>query len=120
MKEYEATEQAYKNGYEAGKKSVAKTNYSLYWAVAIKNSICVICWTALAIIFHKWWIALFGALFITSIETKNKSYRVCDRCGKHSPYADSYNDALDKAKAAGWIHHADGNKDYCPECKMNF
>ena len=117
MREYDATELAYKNGFEAGKKSVAKTNYSLYWSVAIKNSICVICWTALAIIFSKWWIALFGVLFLTSIGTKHKSYRVCDRCGKHSPNANNYNDALDKAKAAGWIHHVDGNKDYCPECK---
>ena len=92
-------------------------NKNLYWSVAIKNSICVICWTALAIIFHKWWIALFGVLFLTSIETKHKSYRVCDGCGKLSPYADNYNDALDKAKAAGWVHIVDGNRDYCSECK---
>lgn len=38
-------------------------NKNAWWAWAIKNSICVICWTALAIIFHKWWIALFAALF---------------------------------------------------------
>lgn len=119
MRNIDATELAYKNGYEAGKKSATKTNYSLYWSVAIKNSICVICWVALAIIFHKWWIALFGALFLTSV-TAHRYYRVCDRCGKHSPDADSYNAALDKAKAAGWIHHVDGNRDYCPECKMDF
>lgn len=41
----------------------------------------------------------------------------CDKCGKHSEYADSYDAALDKAKKAGWIHYADGNKDYCPECR---
>lgn len=117
MKNFEASELAYKNGFETGKKSVAKTNYSLYWAVAIKNSICVICWTILAIIFGKWWIALFGALFLTSIDTNHKSYRVCDRCGKHSPYADSHNEALEKAKANGWIHYVDGNKDYCLVCK---
>ena len=118
MRNIDATEQAYKNGYEAGKKSASKTNYSLYWAVAIKNSICVICWTALAIIFHKWWIALFGALFLTSIGASRKYYRVCDGCGKHSPCADNYNEALEKAKANGWVHYVDGNKDYCPECKM--
>lgn len=119
MKNFEATELAYKNGYEAGRKDISKTYKHIYWSVAIKNSICVICWTALAIIFHKWWIALFGALFITSISggTIKKYYRVCDRCGKHSEYTDSYNEALDKAKAAGWIHFADTNKDYCPECK---
>ena len=92
---------------------------NIYWSIAIKNSICVICWTALAIIFHKWWIALFGVLFLTSFTTttERKHYRVCDGCGRLSPYADSYNGALDKAKAAGWIHNADGNKDYCPECQ---
>lgn len=97
-------------------------NKNFHWSIAVKNSICVICWTALAIIFHKWWIALFGVLFLTSYETQavKKYYRVCDGCGKHSEYADSYNEALDKAKAAGWVHQTDGNKDYCPGCKMEF
>ncbi len=97
-------------------------NKSTLWAIAIKNSICVICWTALAIIFHKWWIALFGILFLTSFstETIKKYYRVCDECGKHSEYADSYNGALDKAKAAGWVHYVDSNKDYCPICQRVF
>ena len=96
-------------------------NKSTWWAWAIKNSICVICWTALAIIFHKWWIALFAALFLSGFTTQDvKKYRrICDGCGKHSPYADSYNEALDKAKAAGWVHIVDGNKDYCPECRGN-
>lgn len=89
-------------------------------AIAIKNSICVICWTVLAIIFNKWWIALFAALFLTSYETKKQYWRTCDGCGKHSPDADSYNEALDKAKASGWIHCVDGNKDYCPSCQMEF
>lgn len=90
------------------------------WAWAIKNSICVICWTALAIIFNKWWIALFAILFMSSMQTKIKSYKICDKCGKHSPYGDSYNEALDKAKEAGWIHCADDNKDYCPECRQEY
>lgn len=71
----------------------------------------------MAIIFHKWWIALFAGLFLSDLKSNNKHYRVCDGCGKHSPYADSYNEALDKAKAAGWVHYVDCNKDYCPECK---
>ena len=90
---------------------------SIYCACLIKNSICVICFTVLAVIFHKWWIVLFSALFLSDLKTTHQSYRVCDGCGKHSPYADSYNEALDKAKAAGWVHYVDGNKDYCPECK---
>lgn len=47
-------------------------NKSLIWAWAIKNSIVIIAWTALAIIFHKWWITLFAALFISGLETKYK------------------------------------------------
>lgn len=88
-----------------------------WWAWTIKNSISVICWVVLGIIFNKWWIALFGLLFMSDFQTKHKSYRICDKCGKHSPYADSYNDALDKAKEEGWIHCVDGNKDYCPDCQ---
>lgn len=45
-------------------------NTSAYWAWAIKNSICVICWTVLAVVFNKWWIALFGALFLSDIKYK--------------------------------------------------
>lgn len=92
-------------------------NKSIIWAWAIKNSICVICFAVLAIVFHKWWIILFSALFLSELKTAHQSYRVCDGCGKHSPYADSYNEALDKAKTAGWVHYVDGNKDYCPECQ---
>lgn len=94
-------------------------NKSALWAWAIKNSVCVICWVVLAIVFNKWWIALFSILFLCSpqTETVKKYYRICDKCGKHSEYADSYNYALDKAKKAGWVHYVESNKDYCPECK---
>ena len=37
------------------------------WGVALKNSIAIICWALLAVHFDKWWIALFGALFLTSV-----------------------------------------------------
>ena len=94
-------------------------NKSFVWAWAFKNIVAIIAWTALAILFNKWWIALFALLFVSGIQTKTNSYRVCDGCGKHSPYANSYNEALDKAKEAGWIHYVDGNKDYCPECAKN-
>ena len=86
------------------------------WALMLKNIIVVLIWGALAVLFDKWWIALFGLLFMSYVEVRHKSYRVCDGCGKHSPYANSYNEALDKAKEAGWIHYVDGNIDYCPEC----
>lgn len=90
----------------------------MIWAWAIKNSVCIICWTVLAIVFDKWWIALFASFFLSGLKTKYKSYRVCDKCGKHSPYADNYNEALDKAKESGWVHYVDGNKDYCPDCQQ--
>lgn len=90
---------------------------NIYVATLFKNSICVICWTILAIVFDKWGIALFALLFMTGVHTNHYSYRVCDKCGKHSPYANSYNEALEKAKEAGWIHCADSNRDYCPDCQ---
>lgn len=89
----------------------------LIWAWAVKNSICIICWTYLAIAFDKWWIALFCLLFMSSLKTQGQYYRVCDKCGKHSEYADSYNKALEKAKNSGWVHYVGDNRDYCPDCK---
>ena len=124
MKNYEATEAAYNNGYKAGTKDVAKAiiqaNNRVFWSVAITNIIVLICFIVLAVVFSKWWIVLFSVLFMSYIKKQNahKYYRICDRCGKHSEYADSYNEALEKAKANGWIHYVDGNKDYCPECQM--
>lgn len=92
-------------------------NKSIWWALTIKNSICTICWVTLAIVFHKWWIALFSILFWSYLKTGPAYYRICDTCGKQSEYAESYNEALYKARRAGWIHYAEENKDYCPECK---
>lgn len=94
-------------------------NKNVWWAWAIKNSISVICWVVLAIVFNKWWIALFAGLFISSLQTgvTGGHYRICDKCGKHSPYAATYNEALDKAAELGWVHYVEGNKDYCPECQ---
>lgn len=43
---------------------------SIYWAVLIENSIIMICWTALAIYFGKWWIALFAALCFSNLKWK--------------------------------------------------
>ena len=94
-------------------------NKGAWWAWAVKNSVCLICWTALAIVFNMWWIALFSMLCMSSLhtETVHKRYRKCDKCGTHSPYADSETEALEKAKEAGWAHYEDGNRDYCPDCR---
>lgn len=51
-------------------------NLKLQIAVLIKNTICLALWITLAIIFNKWWVALFSLLFITVIENKeNRNYR---------------------------------------------
>ena len=89
-------------------------NKNMIETIEPNNSICMICWTALAVIFGKWWISLFAALFMTV----HKYCMVCDNCGKHSPSADTHNDALKKAKLAGWIHFEESNMDYCPECQQ--
>lgn len=96
-------------------------NKNTIWACAINNMISVSCFTVLAVMFDRWWIVLFALLFFTIPKsTAERYYRICDGCGKHSPYADSYNEALEKAKAAGWVHQVDCNKDYCPSCQMEF
>lgn len=41
-------------------------------AVLIKNCITLICFSVIAIIFNKWWIVLFTAIFLTSVTEKNK------------------------------------------------
>ena len=87
------------------------------WACVISNIVSLSCCTTLAVVFNKWWIILFAALFFVFPSSKHKYYRICDGCGKHSPYTDSYNEALDKAKENGWTHYVEGNKDYCIECK---
>ena len=92
-------------------------NNNVYIACLIKNSISIICFTVLSIIFNKWWIILFSALFLSNIQTKKQFFRICDICGKHSTYANDYNESLDKAKKDGWICDVDKNKDYCPECQ---
>lgn len=90
-------------------------NNKIVWAWAVKNSLCMICWTYLAIAFNKWWIALFCLLFMSNL--KEQGYRrICDRCGKYSKCTDSYSAALEKAKKDGWIHYVDGDRDYCPDC----
>lgn len=51
---------------------------NILWSVALKNSIAIICWTFLAWNFDKWWIALFGALFLTSVSRGDNDERKAD------------------------------------------
>ena len=92
-------------------------NIAMIFAWLVYNSMAMIAFVTLAIKFDKWWIALFAIFFTTALKRDYKTYRICDRCGKHSPYANSYNEALEKAMIAGWLHITDGNRDYCPDCK---
>ena len=46
-------------------------NKHAWWALAAKNSVVIICWTAIAIYFGKWWIALFGLLGFTYLKTRS-------------------------------------------------
>lgn len=90
------------------------------WVVwAVKNSIVVICFTALAVYFNHWRIVLFAYLLTTSLETKTKRLlsRICDGCGK-TLYTESM-DIDSELKRAGWIRRKNGGQweDYCPECQ---
>ena len=44
----------------------------IWWAWAVKNSVCMICWTVLAIAFDRWWIALVGVLTLSSLTKKEE------------------------------------------------
>ena len=44
----------------------------LIWACVVRNSISLICFTALAIIFGHWWIVFFSLLFLMFPEYKSK------------------------------------------------
>ena len=91
---------------------------SAWTAWAVKNSIVMICFTALAVHFNHWWIVLFAAFFVSSLERKSAASRVCDGCGKIIYSLDW--DAIDeKTERAGWIRRKNGDRweDYCPECQ---
>lgn len=86
-------------------------------AWAVKNSIVVICFTALAVHFNHWWIVLFACLLTSSLETKRIPSRICDGCGK-TIYAEDMD--IDSAmRKAGWVRRKNGSEweDYCPDCQ---
>jgi hypothetical protein len=83
---------------------------------AIYNSIDLVCFTILAIVFNKWWIIFFALLFIMIPQVKLRHRRKCDGCGIQSDYGDSPDDAIKNAVRNGWVHIDDSDKDYCPEC----
>ena len=44
---------------------------SAWTAWAVKNSVVMLCFAALAIHFNHWWIVLFAAFFMSSLERKS-------------------------------------------------
>lgn len=84
-------------------------------------NILVLCiFGTLAFNFNHWWIILFSILFMSFPTTLLMPRRKCDGCGKCSEPASSTEEAIAKAKAAGWLHIPEGNLDYCPECRKKF
>lgn len=41
---------------------------TVYLAVCLENAIHMVCWTILAILFDKWWIALFAVLMMSTVK----------------------------------------------------
>lgn len=39
-----------------------------WWAWAVKNSVSMICFTILAVIFKHWWIVLFSILWLDNLK----------------------------------------------------
>lgn len=95
------------------------------WMIFLYDIFVVAAFVWLAISFTKWWLVLFGLLFLMTPSHKVvEYYRLCDNCGKRSPGAATYNDAIDKAVSSGWLHKpkerhdgSDQFEDYCPECR---
>lgn len=99
-------------------------NKCIYLAYTIKNSICIICWTMLAIIFNHWWIALFALFFMSTLTTEQKRqyhYLICDHCGAHSPEGLTPGEAEQNRIKARWIRRKVDDKweDICPGCQKN-
>lgn len=53
-----------------------------WFAWMLYNIVVVICFTALAIYFNHWWIALFSALFIASAHYKDDDKKKEDENGE--------------------------------------
>lgn len=84
----------------------------------IYNAINIICFTILAILFNKWWIVLFAALFllIPKSSLTQQRFRVCDNCGRWSESGKTTEEAIERAEKCGWLYIEDGDKDFCPDC----
>lgn len=50
-----------------------KDEIKLYLILTLKNIATLSCFTILAIVFNKWWVVLFSALFYSSISSKENN-----------------------------------------------
>lgn len=96
--------------------------HKIYLYVCLKNAVVMICWTVLAIIFGRWWIALFAALFMVSIKNQQGIRIRCDLCGVCGPTCEDADKARLMAQKSGWlcIIEDDTHKDYCPNCRAKY
>ena len=46
----------------------------IYIMIIIKNIVAIICFTILAVVFKKWWIALFSLLFYSIFKSDEETY----------------------------------------------
>lgn len=95
-----------------------------FFLITILNCVITISWVVIAVIFNKWWLALFAGLFVygyNSSENIHLYHRVCDECGKKSPNFYTKDEVIPSITKLGWVHK-DNDKDFCPECarKMYF
>jgi hypothetical protein len=46
--------------------------YKINRLSVIENCVLIICLTVLAVVFNRWWIVFFSALFFSKVESKDK------------------------------------------------
>ena len=61
------------------KDNVEKNIVTLYWLTILNNAVPLICFTILAILFEKWWLALFSILFYKSFNFNCSSNKKDDK-----------------------------------------
>lgn len=93
-------------------------NKHTIWAWVFYHVVNLICWALLAVVFGRWWIALFAVLFLGTLRNGDR-YFYCDICGACSPAASTLDKAEKKRVEAGWIRRKteNGMEDICPACQ---
>ena len=92
-----------------------KDETQLRICVLVSNMFVLAAFICLAIIFGKWWIALFSAFFFDKVKITRRMW--CDGCGEVI-YGASLQELSNEAKRRGWkkIKHDGQFLDACPNC----